>query len=91
MRIIKSIPHPSMVVEIFHYAEKYTLKIKHKGLEQSFPIPSDLLESVIKMLEDPSGKFYLELDQIFKYMHRLWGYSLRDLNQGLNEQDEEII
>lgn len=80
-----------MVVEIFHYAEKYTLKIKHKGLEQSFPIPSDLLESVIKMLEDPSGKFYLELDQIFKNMHRLWGYSLRDLNQGLNEQDEEII
>ncbi|TVR83044.1 MAG: hypothetical protein EA409_03700 [Saprospirales bacterium] len=92
MRIVKSFKHPFLVVEIFHYAEKYTLKIKDRGLEQSFPIPEEQLEGISRLLSDTESELYQQLHEVFRTMHHNWGDTLNKLK--LHEQypdEDEII
>ena len=92
MRIIKSFKHPFLVVEIFHYAEKYTLKIKDRGLEQSYSIPEELLESIYRKLDNPKSDLYKSIENIFRQMHLNWAATFNNLK--LSEQypeEDEII
>lgn len=92
MRIVRTFKHPHLVVEIFHYAEKYTLKVKDRGVEQSFPIPEEHLENISQLLSDPESELYAQLKEVFRSMHYNWGDTLNKLK--LKEQypeEDEII
>lgn len=92
MRIVKQIPHPLLVVEIFVYAEKYSLKIKYKGLEQSFPLPSDQLENIEGELSTPNHPFYTQVLQNFDAMQRSKVDLLQSMSDhGSEEEEEEIV
>lgn len=90
MRIVHTVSHPFMVVEIFFYAEKYTLKIKFKGLEQSYPIPSEQLAATVKALSDPGHAFYKEVMEGFKLMQNGIVEMLKTFESG-HFEEEEII
>lgn len=90
MRIVNTIPHPFFVVEIFFYAEKYTLKIKFRGLEQSYPIPTEHLDATVKALNDPGNDFYTEASVAFKTMQTTLVDMLKTFDSG-NFEEEEII
>ena len=90
MRIVNTISHPFMVVEVFFYAEKYSLKIKFKGLEQSFPIPSEHLDATVKALSDPGNNFYKEVMEGFITMQKGVLQMLKTF-QSVEFREEEII
>ena len=55
MRIIKEIPHPHYRTTIFHWNNKYIIKLETPNLEQTFKIDQYDLASdddVLKILDD---------------------------------------
>lgn len=46
MRIIDSIPHPSMSISIFNMNDKYIVKFEAGPMEQSFKFQTDQVKSV---------------------------------------------
>lgn len=90
MRIVNTLPHPFMVVEVFTYAEKYTLKIKFRGLEQSFPIPTEHLDATLKALADPGHHFYKEVMEAFKIMQKGILEMLENFASGPYEEEEIV-
>nr|MBS0037380.1 hypothetical protein [Saprospiraceae bacterium] len=91
MRIVNQIPHSLFVVEVFVYGEKYTLKIKYKGLEQSFPLPADQLAFISSKLGTSDHPFFKEVLQNFDAMQRSRINLLQSLNESESAEEEEII
>lgn len=92
MRIVKQIPHSLLVVEIFVYAEKYSLKIKYKGLEQSFPLPADQLAEIEEELSTPNHTFYSRVLQNFDAMQKSKIELLQSMSDhGSADEEEEIV
>ena len=95
MRVVKSFKHAHYVVELFKYGEKYTLKIKDRGIEQSYPIPQEHLAKLEGELNNPGSELYDKIAGLFKEMHFFWGRTLLKLSQteesGFSGQRDEII
>ena len=55
MRVIGNIPHPEIQITLFHWNNKYLIKLETPALEQTFKIPDfDLTgeDDLIKIVSD---------------------------------------
>lgn len=91
MRIIKQYDHPILLAELFTYAEKYTLKIKFRGLEQSYPVPADQLQEMEGVLNRSDHPFYREVLNSFHGMQKNLLNHLLPETRGENPGEEEEI
>jgi hypothetical protein len=82
MRIIAELPHPDFKITIFHWNNRYLLKIEQGYLEQTFKIDQFDLEE--KALEKVLDKAFLnQVAARFAEMHT----SLRDAIQRVENQE----
>lgn len=82
MRIIAELPHPDFKITIFHWNNRYLLKIEQGYLEQTFKIDQfDLDEKEVEKVLDKT--FLNEVAARFIGMHT----SLRDAIQRVENQE----
>jgi len=96
MRVIKSYKHAHYVVELFQYGEKYTLKIKDRGIEQSYPVPEEFVSVLDDELNKSSSELYEKIAGLFEGMHYFWGRTLLQMKESEGGSDnggkeEEIV
>lgn len=82
MRIIAELPHPDFKITIFHWNNRYLLKIEQGYLEQTFKIDQfDLEEKELEKVLDQT--FLNQVALRFAEMHA----SLRDAIQRVENQE----
>ncbi len=80
MRIVKEIPHPAVKITIFHWNNRYLIKLEANFLEQTyklqeFDVTSE--EDVIKMVDD---RFLEQAMTLFQGMDRNFANAFSNLD-----------
>jgi hypothetical protein len=72
MRVVGKIPHPSILITIFEYNEKYTLKMEAGPMEQSYKITIDQAGNLANLHKIADSQFLQECLQHFNAMYLSW-------------------
>lgn len=72
MRIIDSIPHPSMTISIFLMNNKYIVKFEAGPMEQGFKFPADEVGGVESLKQLITEEFQEKTLLRFKEMFQLY-------------------
>ena len=72
MRIIDSIPHPSMTISIFLMNNKYIVKFEAGPMEQSFKFPADEVGGTESLKQLITEEFQEKTLVRFKEMFQLY-------------------
>lgn len=72
MRIVDSIPHPSMSISIFHMNDKYIVKFEAGPMEQAFKFHVDQVQSLGNLKQlinvDFIAKVHARFNEMFLQM-----------------------
>lgn len=69
MRIIDTIPHPSITISIFQMNEKYIVKFEAGPMEQAFKFGTDEVKSVEELKKKINPEFIETVRQRFNEMY----------------------
>lgn len=72
MRLIKQLPHDHFLVQIHQYNNKYILNITLDEYEQSFKVPTDVVQDISVLENALQGSFYSACLQDFIKMRERW-------------------
>lgn len=72
MRLIKQIPHEHFLVQIHQYNNKYILSITLDDYEQSFKVPTDLVQDLTLLESALQPSFYSACLKDFIQMRDRW-------------------
>ncbi len=72
MRVIGTIPHPSITITLFEYNEKYTLKLEAGPMEQSYKIATECVSGVDGLKKLVDSQFLNECLEHFNAMFLSW-------------------
>lgn len=76
MRVVGRIPHPSILITIFEYNEKYTLKLEAGPMEQSYKIATAQVAGLENLKKIADSQFLKECLAHFNAMYLSWKESL---------------
>ena len=70
MRTVREFTHPAMKITLFHWNNKYILKLEQDDLEQTFKISEFDVVSEDAFIELLTDSFYAEAQQRFADMNK---------------------
>ena len=76
MRVVGEIQHPTIKITLFHWNNKYLIKLETPFLEQTFKIPEHDLTSDEELREIIDGPFLNEVISRFEGMSKSLGESM---------------
>lgn len=84
MRVIDTIPHPSMSIQILIWNNKYIVKFEAGPMEQHFKFPLEDIPSIEHLKNIINADFIEKVRKRFNDMYQ----QLMDINFGKTEQSE---
>jgi hypothetical protein len=79
MRIIGEIPHPRCKITLFHWNNRYIIKLETNHLEQTFKVPEYELGSEDDLQKVVNPAFIEEVLERFAGMEAQWEKALNEL------------
>ncbi len=76
MRIIGEIPHPRCKITLFHWNNRYLIKLETSQLEQTFKVPEYELSSVEDLQKIVNTEFIEAVLTRFSDMETQWAKAL---------------
>jgi len=80
MRVIETIPHESITIQIFKMNEKFIVKFEAGPMEQAFKFDNDQIKSIEKLKEIINAEFIENVRKRFNEMYLQLQNSTKTLN-----------
>lgn len=79
MRVVKEVPHPELKITIFHWNNRYLIKLEAGLLEQTYKIQEYDVSSDEEVIRILDNEFIIEVVKIFHDMNKCLNESLSRL------------